>query len=114
MATMHRISKNNTTIRDEDGARIVRLHRTDIVTIRPTEIELHSGGWRTVTTKARMNQVSNELAFGFVVFAKRREWFVSFFDEDGTRTTCAFEDGMRIPRHIVRWNGDAWQPMARA
>lgn len=48
---------NNTygTIAD-DGKITIRLHATDIVTIWPDRVTYDSGGWRTVTTRERMNR----------------------------------------------------------
>jgi len=42
-------------------------------------VKLHSGGWRTATTKTRMNQFSNEFCGGrFRVYQKNNTWFVSY------------------------------------
>lgn len=82
--------KSNTTIREENGYTIVRLHRTDIVKFKPNgEIILHSGKWRTPTTKRRMNEVSEEYNLHFHVYQKNKEWFICFKGE-----TYTFEDGM--------------------
>jgi len=51
---------NNTYLRKEtNGNIVVRLHSTDIITFTPDDlVTLNSGGWKTVTTKARMNEFS--------------------------------------------------------
>ena len=51
---------NNTYLRkEESGNIVVRLHSTDIITFTPDDlVTLNSGGWKTVTTKARMNEFS--------------------------------------------------------
>ena len=57
--TRKRKLANNTylVIRDDDGYGI-RLHDTEVVIHYPDHITLDSGGWRTVTTKQRMNAFS--------------------------------------------------------
>jgi len=53
-----RLIANNTRIVARDnGAYAVRLHDTDVLTFSPDgSVTYNSGGWRTVTTKARMNE----------------------------------------------------------
>ncbi len=72
----------NNTIRytTTDNRDIIRLHNTDVVTKWPNGyITLNSGGWRTVTTKDRINSYSN-----IRVYSKRGIWYVKddipFFD----------------------------------
>ena len=48
----------HTHIRQRGRAFAVRYHNTDVVIIRPDgQYRLNSGGWKTVTTKNRMNMV---------------------------------------------------------
>jgi len=48
----------NTLLQKRGNSFVVRLHETDIVTIRPDgTYRLDSGGWKTVTTKARMSDI---------------------------------------------------------
>ena len=93
MSQTNRISKNNTKIvRNDDGSTSVFLHGTEIVKIwNSGEITLNSGGWMTVTTKARMNQVSNEWNLHFQVFQTKNVWFVSTPSD-----VLKFKDGMSI------------------
>jgi len=50
---------NNTYLHETQDGIAVRLHNTDIVTIHPDNTyTLNSGGWQTVTTKARINEFS--------------------------------------------------------
>lgn len=66
-------ARNTLDYTDPDGTRRVRLHDTDVVTIAPNgTITLDSGGWKTVTTKDRMNSA---LPAGWIVYANRG-WFV--------------------------------------
>lgn len=54
----YRPLENNTTLhRREDGSLAVQLHNTDVVTYLPDgRIRLDSGGWKTRTTKDRINR----------------------------------------------------------
>jgi hypothetical protein len=64
---------NNTWLeRRPNGDIGVRLHETDVVTYSPDgSITLDTGGWFTVTTKARINEFTP-----FVVGSNRGEWYV--------------------------------------
>ena len=46
-------------IRKENGRAIVKLHNTDIaeIDVLKRKIKMRSGGWRTPTTKQRLNQL---------------------------------------------------------
>jgi hypothetical protein len=51
------IGNNTWLILNSDNSVAIRLHQTDILTYRPDgSIILDTGGWETVTTKARMNE----------------------------------------------------------
>ena len=96
MGQMQKISKNNTKVRrDHEGIRVY-LHGTRVVKVTPTEITLNSGGWQPATTKARMNQTSNEFDLGFGVFQKNHKWFVRWDGKD-----IPFEDNMVIFRNLA-------------
>lgn len=84
-----KIANNTRQITRDDGATVIRLHGTDIITDLPDGRQVYnSGGWRTVTTKARLN------AFGrYPVFSKRGRWVVS----DGQDRTVPFFDGITLP-----------------
>jgi hypothetical protein len=57
-----KISNNTWLIRQEDGSIAMKLHATIIVTVQPDgKITLNSGGWRTPTTKGRINDALREL-----------------------------------------------------
>jgi hypothetical protein len=72
-----------TTIRhDADGTHVV-YHATAVVTIHNNgDVTLRTGGWRTATTKARMNQAANQFRLGFTVYQSRFDWFVRVADTD--------------------------------
>lgn len=91
MSQTHTIGKHATTVgRDVDGTIRVTYHWTNVVTVNPDgSIILDSGGYRSATTKTRMNQASNQLHLAFAVFQKDFDWFVGYKGE-----TLPFEDGM--------------------
>ena len=79
-----------TTIRRIDGGGIaVRYHATDVVTVRDGVVTLNSGGWRTATTKKRVNAY---LPDGWSLYQHRHEWFLR-----GPVETLPFTDGVTVP-----------------
>lgn len=77
MATMSKVGKTATTVRKADGVLSVVYHSTEVVKANDDgTITLNTGGWRTVTTKARMNQAANQFGLGFQVSQEDFEWFV--------------------------------------
>lgn len=76
MASMYRVGSHKTYIRTKGKTTHVRYHNTDVVSFSPKQIKLNTGGWKTATTKTRMNQTSNQYNLGFTVFQKKGNWFV--------------------------------------
>lgn len=68
----------------------VRLHNTDVVTLHPDDsYTLNSGGWRTVTTKDRINRYSPGC-----VYSERGQWY--YLPKPGSwDMRYPFADGMR-------------------
>jgi hypothetical protein len=66
---------------DEDNVTRVFFHETPVVSFNERSIALNTGGWWTRTTKARMNQASQEFGLGFHVLQKQNKWFVAYQDE---------------------------------
>ncbi len=75
--TRRRKLANNThlIIRSDDGYGI-RLHDTEVIIHYPHNIILNTGGWQTVTTKARMNEFSCAQ-----VFSDKGVWMVTWHGE---------------------------------
>ena len=94
MGQIERVGKTATSIRTEDGVTSVRYHATDVVRFSRAWVILNSNGWRTVTTKTRMNQTANQFGLGYGVYQRKGEWFVD--TPDGR--TLEFFDGMMIDR----------------
>ena len=76
---------NTAIYRDGDGVLTVRLHDTAIVRISESDaapecnkITFDHGGWKTPTTKRRINQASTLVigGYGWHVSQRRGEWVV--------------------------------------
>lgn len=76
MARMWEIGSHKTTVRMSNGLLSVVYHRTEVVKTTPKSIILNSGGWKTATTKKRMNQASNQFGLGYNVYQKKGKWYV--------------------------------------
>ena len=55
---------------------------------------LNSGGWRTATTKKRMNQYAEMMGHEWRLFQRDYEWFVSRHDVDDD--TLEYHDGIEV------------------
>jgi hypothetical protein len=84
---------NNTYIRREGTRICIRLHATDIVTIGKDRIVLNSGGYRTHTTKDRLNAV---LPHGYSVSAEKGLWHLHTPRTRKTGKTEIFADGCTL------------------
>lgn len=93
MPSMHKLSRNNTTLTTVNGIHVLTLHSTQIVKHNPAtgEVTLNSGGFRTSTTKNRMSQYFNTRNLPICVFQEKREWFVR-----ANGQTLPFCDGMTV------------------
>jgi hypothetical protein len=85
---------NNTVVRrTEEGELAIRLHETDVVTFTRLGITiLNSGGWKTVTTKDRINEALS--GTGWRLSQERGQWYVGYADSAANRHV--FADGMKI------------------
>jgi len=93
------LKKGHTTVRKEGADIIVRYHDTDIVRFNQDYVWLNTGGWNTVTTKRRINQVSKRFDLGFRVYQKNHEWFIE--GKSYGETICFNEEiKMHRPRPI--------------
>lgn len=90
---------NNTVEYWQGEKRVIRLHLTDIITFHPNkDITLNSGGWQTVTTKARMNEF---LSNGWGILQENSVWYLVPNNEFGypwakKDTWIPFADGITI------------------
>ena len=77
-----------TSVTCTNGRITVTYHKTRVVDVTPEHITLDTGGWKTVTTKLRMNQASIQFNLGYSVYQQKGHWFVRYrgithpFDQD--------------------------------
>lgn len=93
MPRMNTIGKTATSVFAEGKWTKVVYHRTCVIKWTDKAIVLDSGGWRTATTKNRINQACNQFGLDCGVSQKNHEWFVHT-----SRGVIPFKDGMRIRR----------------
>lgn len=92
------VGAHATTIFVENGWTHVKYHATSVVKFNDDTIMLDSGGYRTVTTKRRMNQAAVQFDLGFQVFQKGYEWFVQVDLPPAGSAVHNFEDGIYLSR----------------
>ena len=82
MPRMDRISKYKTKVTTDDSGnyRVIRvkLFNTVVVEIKPSlnKVRLCTGGYRTNTTKNRINQAMKVYGYDIRVFQKNYQWYV--------------------------------------
>jgi hypothetical protein len=87
-----KLVKNNTRLTEyEDGRRTLKLHNTDIITWTGDKIILNSGGYRTHTTKARINEF---LPSNIRVYQKKYNWYIIKDNDD--KNVIEFTDGIEL------------------
>lgn len=87
-------TKRATTVTKVGDLNVCTYHRTAVVQWNDERIILDSGGFETVTTKRRMNEVSEHYGLGFTVYQSDFTWYVRLSDG----TTVPFTDKMEIKR----------------
>ncbi len=96
----HVIDHNTFLYKTEEGREVIRLHLTDIFERMPDgRIKVTSGGWKTMTTKARLNDALR--SYGYRLDSDKGVWKVS-----NGADRVPFIDGMILP--------DAFSGEARA
>lgn len=89
-----KIANNTYLKRYEDGTIVIRLHQTDIIQYKPNgTILLHSGGWKTKTTKERMNQF---LPRQYGIMQEKGIWYVHLTTE--YNKDLVYNDGIRLTK----------------
>jgi hypothetical protein len=86
-----KIARNSWRYTRADGAECVRLHQTDVTVTLKGQTTFNSGGWRTVTTKDRMNRSPSS----FRVYSDKGQWFVRDYN---TGQIAPYFDGITLPR----------------
>lgn len=69
---------SNTEVSNNDGVSTVYLHGNKIAEIGDDFVRVFDGGWRTNTTKSRLNAIINEFCNAFTdgIFQHKFEWFI--------------------------------------
>jgi hypothetical protein len=83
--------KDNTQVINIEGVSFVYLFDNLIATVGDTWLELFDGGYKSVTTKSRLNAILAEHGNGERVYQKNFNWFVSTKDGE-----VAFNDGIKL------------------
>jgi hypothetical protein len=82
MAQQHKVSgvATNIEVEGEGGFTVIRYHSTAVVQFDPYLVILQTGGWRTSTTKTRMNQAASQFKLGYHVNQIDGDWVVRVDD----------------------------------
>ena len=83
-----KIIANNTVRYTDDRGEHIRLHNTDIISFINGKTVLNSGGWRTITTKERINRF---LPYDSFIRQEKSVWYLHC-----DLKTYIFEDGITI------------------
>lgn len=84
---------NNTRLFERADGIAARLHNTDILLFRPDgSVVYNSGGWKTVTTKQRMNEYGPAR-----IWSDRGTWFIAY---DGT--SGAYADFCEVGNGMIK------------
>ena len=78
----------------DEGDTLVTYHETVVVMLKGDTVTLNSGGYRTATTKRRMNETSARFHLGYRVFADAGHWYVQTWQQ----ARVPFVDGMTFKR----------------
>jgi hypothetical protein len=83
--------KDNTQVINIEGVSFVYLFDNLIAMIGDTWLELFDGGYKSVTTKSRLNAILQAHGNGEYVYQKNFNWFISTKDGE-----VAFNDGIKL------------------
>ena len=83
--------KDNTEVVNIEGVSFVYLYNNLIAMVGDTWLELFDGGYKSNTTKSRLNAILREHSNGEYVYQKNFEWFVSTKDGE-----LPFNDGIKL------------------
>jgi hypothetical protein len=88
------IGNNTIEYVNQASERIIRLHHTDILTFRVNgDIALNTGGWKTVTTKARINEFLPSI---YWLQTSKGQWFLRKIEKPHNDVKYLFADNMII------------------
>jgi len=80
MPSYSKVGSHKTSVKADMSKGILRVtyHSTDVVSVTPKTIRLNTGGWKTATTRTRMNQASRQYSLGYTVYQKNYSWYVEY------------------------------------
>lgn len=81
MTQNNKVGTVATSVFNDYGVMKCVYHHTVVVEWDNKHITLRTGGWKTLTTKTRMNQVSNQYGLGYQVYQEKFNWYVKFKDQ---------------------------------
>jgi hypothetical protein len=98
MTQTRKIGKTATKVLESNRYLIVKYHNTNVVVFDKVtrEINLNTDGWKTATTKLRMNQTSNEHGLGFHVRQEKGLWYVTNRNREIPETIPFNNDSLTI------------------
>ena len=70
----------NTKVTESDGVSYVYLHGNLIAQVGETWLELYDGGYRSATTKSRLNAILRFCGNGEYIYQKNHQWILSTKD----------------------------------
>ncbi len=80
------VANNTIEFTQQDGTRIIRLHNTNILIFKPdNSITFNTDGWKTVTTRDRMNRFQNKVR----IYQAKKIWYATCNQE-----SFIYKDGM--------------------
>ena len=80
---------NNTRVQRRGDKIAIKYHDTDIMLFSENVIIMDCEGWRTSTTKMRLN---DNLPSPWYVYQEKNQWYLNYANKD----TFVFEDGIMI------------------
>ena len=84
--------KDNTKVVNVDGVSEVYLHNNLIARVGDTWLQLFDGGWRSNTTKSRLNAILREHGNGEFLYQQNHVW--KFRNLDGS--VIPFDSGIYL------------------
>lgn len=92
------LANSTVTYNPDSNESKVYLHGNHIATVGTDFVQLFDGGWRTPTTKSRLNAICDTHAVaGEGVFQKKGEWFVRTINTNTNEWhTVPFVNGIKL------------------
>lgn len=80
MSRYNQVGSHKTTTLCTNGRISIIYHNTEVVLVERDKnlITLNTGGWKSNTTKLRMNQASQQFNLGYSVYQKDYSWYVDY------------------------------------